>query len=61
MYLDRKLSGHNILNYFTLSQQDNLVGRISGTIARNVPKERLVFLYLYIYPKNVPTAQYTKK
>ena len=57
MYLDHKLSGNNILNYFTLSQRDNLVGRIFGTIARNVPKERLVRLYLDIYPQNVPTAQ----
>ena len=31
-----------------------------GTIAPNVPKERLVRLYLDIYPQNVPTAQKRK-
>ena len=59
MYLDRKLSGSNILNYFTLSAAaDNLVGRIFGTIAQNVRRGgRLVRLYLNIYPQNVPTVQ----
>lgn len=57
MHLDRKLSDNNILNYFTVSQRDNLMGRIFGTIARNVPKERLVHLYLDIYPQNVPAVQ----
>lgn len=27
MYLDRKLSGNNILNYFTLPQRDNCTKR----------------------------------
>ena len=52
MYLDRKLSGNNILNYFALSAAaDNLVGRIFGTIARNVRRGgRLVRLYYRYLP-----------
>ena len=57
MYLVCKPGGGISLSHFTLSQRDIRWVDLFGTIARNVPKERLVRLYLNIYPQNVPTAQ----
>ena len=57
MYLVCKPGGGISLSHFTLSRRDIRWVDLFGTIARNVPKERLVRLYLNIYPQNVPTAQ----
>ena len=61
MYSGCRLSGNHILNYFACPRGTIWWVEYPGLEhSRNVPKERLVRLYLNIYPQNVPTAQNTK-
>lgn len=46
-----------VFELFYLVPEGLMVGRIFRRNAQNVPKERLVWLQLNLYPSNVPMTQ----